>query len=157
MKLYVASSWRNEIQPAVVTFLRGAGHTVYDFRAPAPNESGFAWADIDPDWQNWHPATFRDALEHPVAVRGFALDLAALQAADGCVLVLPCGRSAHLEAGYCVGAGKPCWILVREPCEPELMYAMAEKICRDLGELQAEIKQWEVAREGAALAEKEPD
>ena len=36
MKIYVASSWRNAQQPAVVARLREAGHEVYDFRNPAP-------------------------------------------------------------------------------------------------------------------------
>ena len=34
MKIYVASSWRNERQPDVVQALRNAGHDVYDFRHP---------------------------------------------------------------------------------------------------------------------------
>ncbi len=33
MKVYIASSWRNEYQPTVVARLREAGHDVYDFRA----------------------------------------------------------------------------------------------------------------------------
>ena len=32
MKLYIASSWRNEYYPDVVKTLREAGHEVYDFR-----------------------------------------------------------------------------------------------------------------------------
>lgn len=34
-KIYVASSWRNQHQPQVVSFLREQGHEVYDFRHPA--------------------------------------------------------------------------------------------------------------------------
>jgi nucleoside 2-deoxyribosyltransferase len=49
--------------------------------------------------------------------------------ADCCVLVLPCGRSAHIEAGYMAGRGKPVWVLAVEPCEPELMY----KLCKPGG------------------------
>ena len=32
MKVYVASSWNNEVYPEVVKALRRAGHDVYDFR-----------------------------------------------------------------------------------------------------------------------------
>jgi len=46
-KIYVASSWRNPIQPRIVRVLREAGHTVYDFRNPAPGYKGFAWSDLD--------------------------------------------------------------------------------------------------------------
>lgn len=40
MKIYLASSWRNERQPAVLAALREAGHEVYDFRNPAPRHEG---------------------------------------------------------------------------------------------------------------------
>lgn len=53
MKIYVASSWRNKIQPLVVLALREAGHEVYDFRNPAPGNTGFQWSEIDPAWQSW--------------------------------------------------------------------------------------------------------
>jgi len=56
-------------------------------------------------------------------------------AAHTCVLVLPCGRSAHLEAGYFVGASKPLYILIEDEIEPELMYKMADFIFGDLDEL----------------------
>ena len=36
-RIYVASSWRNALQPGVVTKLRRDGHEVYDFREPAPS------------------------------------------------------------------------------------------------------------------------
>ena len=36
----------------------------------------------------------------------FKADLDALNWADTCLLVLPCGRSAHTEAGWMKGAGK---------------------------------------------------
>jgi hypothetical protein len=45
-------------------------------------------------------------LEHPKAVRQFRNDIEAMEACDTCVLVLPCGRSAHTEAGWFAGRGK---------------------------------------------------
>lgn len=125
--IYVASSWRNPYQPAVVERLRLAGHTVYDFRHPAPGNKGFGWSAIDPDWLNWTPPQFAQALQHPVAQAGFALDHAAMEAADTFVLVLPCGRSAHLELGWACGQGKDAFILIpTEQEEPELMYLEAK-------------------------------
>lgn len=126
MRIYVASSWRNASQPAVVQAVRGAGHAVYDFRSPRPGDHGFHWSEIDAGWQGWTPHVFRQALAHPVAASGFKMDMDALVACDACVLVLPCGRSAHLEAGWASGAGKRLIILLAEGCEPELMYRMAE-------------------------------
>lgn len=135
-RIYVASSWRNAEQPVVVGKLRELGHTVYDFRNPRPGDHGFAWSEIDPDWIGWQPRAFRVCLDHPVAVAGFASDFDAMRWADAFVLVLPCGRSAHLEAGWAIGAGKPTAILLHEDkFEPELMYRMADLIACDLDEV----------------------
>lgn len=126
MKIYVASSWRNERQPSVVLQLRQAGHEVYDFRHPAPGNEGFAWSAIDPDWQRWSAGDLIAALNHPVAVEGFRFDFEAMKWADAFVLVHPCGRSAHLEAGWAAGAGKPVFVLLEEHGEPELMLKLVE-------------------------------
>ena len=128
-KIYVASSWRNDIQPAVVIELRGHGHEVYDFRHPQPGDKGFHWAAIDPDWQNWTPYRYRESLNNPIAGDGFRSDFEAMEWADTCVLVLPCGRSAHLEAGWFVGSQRRLIILLDSNPEPELMYKMADEIC----------------------------
>jgi hypothetical protein len=41
MKLYIASSWRNEYYPDVVKTLCEEGHEVYDFRNPPSGGYGF--------------------------------------------------------------------------------------------------------------------
>ena len=125
-RIYVASSWRNLYQQAAVQMLRELGHDVYDFRNPRPGDHGFAWSELDPEWLGWNPAGFRELLDHPIAVAGFASDFDAMAWADTFVLLLPCGRSAHLEAGWAICAGKPTAILLAEDgFEPELMYRMA--------------------------------
>ncbi len=138
-KIYVATSWRNERQPAIVERLRSEGHEVYDFRNPAPGDTGFHWSEIDADWEDWSAAWYRCALDHPVARRGFACDRGAMQWADTCVLVLPCGRSAHIEAGWFAGNGRRLLILLDNQPEPELMYKMADHICLDLDEAIREL------------------
>lgn len=134
MKIYVASSWRNHLQPAIVMTLRRCGHDVYDFRNPIPDGYGFSWAEIDPEWKNWTPTQYREALKHPIAERGYGFDIAALRDCDACVLVLPSGRSASWEFGYAMGAGKSGYVIQFEPCEPELMYREA-KILTSMNEL----------------------
>ena len=124
MRLYVASSWRNAYQPTVVLTLRDAQHEVYDFRNPGNGEQGFGWGRIDTSWQAWGVAEFRFALRHPLAEHGFALDKAALDWCQACVLVLPSGMSAHLEAGWCAAKGKPVVIYAPELKEAELMYKL---------------------------------
>lgn len=134
-RIYVASSWRNAYQQGVVYALRTAGHEVYDFKNPAPGEHGFQWSEVDPEWKSWDPDTYRDALTHPVSLHGFKNDYDAMQWADTGVLVLPSGRSAHIEAGYFNGAGKALHILLLEPQEPELMYLMATGISLSVPQL----------------------
>lgn len=129
MKIYVASSWRNGYQQAVVAYLRTMGHEVYDFRNPAPGDRGFSWSEIDPNWKAWTPTEYREALKHPVAARGHSFDMAALRGCDACVLVLPSGRSASWEFGFAMGEGKIAAVFMPEPCEPELMYRGAEILC----------------------------
>ena len=133
-KIYVASSWRNLIQPAIVTILKSIGHEVYDFRHPANNDDWFHWTEIDPNWQSWTPEEFKQALEHPVAESGFKKDMDALDRSDACVLVMPCGRSAHLELGYAIGKRQKTVILL-EAGEPELMYKMVDHIITSPNEL----------------------
>ncbi len=134
MKIYVASSWRNLYQQDMVHAVRKAGHEVYDFRNPREGDDGFQWSDIDPKWQDWTPAEYRDYLTHPIAQAGFKSDMDALRWCDTVVAVQPFGRSASLELGWAVGAGKPTILLLADG-EPELMVKMCNYICVDLAEV----------------------
>ena len=134
-KIYVASSWRNKYQPEVVRALKAAGHEVYDFRNPVHNPGGFHWADIGEDWQDWTTGQYIENLTHPIAERGFKADYDAMLWADVCVLVLPCGRSAHTEAGWMAGAGKKVIAYIPEKGEPELMYKLFDQVVDSLEDL----------------------
>lgn len=144
MKIYVASSWRNEVQQDVVRALRQAGHDVYDFRNPAPGDHGFGWRQCASPDQLRDGRAFRDeVLTHPIARAGFRKDMDALQAAEVTVLVLPCGRSAHLELGYATGAGQLTVVLLDQPMsEPELMYLMNTALCTSVDEVVAKLNHW---------------
>ena len=134
-RIYVASSWRNQYYPEVVQRLREAGHEVYDFRNPPHGGAGFHWTDIDPDAPAWTYAQYAEGLHHPLAERQFQADIDALTWADTCVLVLPCGRSAHTEAGWMAGAGKRVVAYIPEMVEPELMYKLFDGVAGSLEEL----------------------
>ena len=121
-KISVASSWRNESYPDVVRHLREEGFEVYDFRNPPSGGEGFHWYNISEKWLEWTPKEYRDKLEHPMAERQFANDFEAMESCDACVLVLPCGRSAHTEAGWFAGKGKKVIAYIPSKQEPELMY-----------------------------------
>lgn len=146
VRIYVASSWRNDYQPEVVRGLRELDHEVYDFKHPVPGNEGFHWSEIGRGWKSWTLDEYTEALKHPIAEAGFTLDFAAMMESDACVLVLPCGRSAHIEAGYFVGANKPLLILLSsEQFEPELMYKMATGVFTGLGPLLLKLQDIEDA------------
>lgn len=128
MKIYVASSWRNPYYADIIEFLRSNNHLVYDFRNPDGSPSGFQWSNISPKWQEWTTKQFGEALNHPEAELAFKNDFDAMQWADVCLLVLPCGRSAHSEAGWMKGAGKKVYVYSPETQEPELMYKLYDGI-----------------------------
>lgn len=127
-KIYVASSWRNPYFPEVVERLRAAGHEVYDFRHPPHGGNGFRWTDVDPDCAQWTFADYVAGLKDPKAEQQFAADLEALEWADTCVLVLPCGRSAHTEAGWLKGRGCRTLVYIPEMMEAELMYKLFDGV-----------------------------
>ncbi len=135
MKIYVASSWRNVYFPQVVEGLRKAGFEVYDFRNPPSGGNGFRWSDIGADYMEWSPEEYRRNMGHPLAVRQLANDVEAMRDCDACVLLLPCGRSAHTEAGWFAGQGKKVFVLIPERQEPELMYGLFDGIATSVDEV----------------------
>ena len=134
-RIYVASSWRNTYYPEVVARLKEAGHEVYDFRNPPHGGNGFRWTDINEKALDWTFEQYAEGLHHPKAERQFQADLEALNWADTCVLVLPCGRSAHTEAGWMAGAGKKVIVYIPKMEEPELMYKLFQGVAGSLDDL----------------------
>ena len=143
--VYVASSWRNHFHPAIIALLKAAKIPCYDFKNP-DGGTGFSWAEVKPGLKrgiagkgsDWETADdYLAMIEHPRAIEGFDADFAAMNKADVFVLVLPCGKSAHLELGWAIGAGKRTAILLEDPVEPELMYKMVDHIATDVMDLLA--------------------
>ena len=134
-KIYVASSWRNQYYPDVLKKLREYGHEVYDFRNPPHNHGAFMWKDVDPEFDKWNVNQYKQGLQHPSSERQFQADLDALNWADTCLLVLPCGRSAHTEAGWMKGSGKKVIVYIPEMQEAELMYKLFDLVSGDLDEI----------------------
>jgi hypothetical protein len=140
-RVYVASSWRNNMQTAVVHAIRAAGFPVYDFK---DETIGFHWSDVNPTYKaklEGGELDFQELeamLDHPAAWAGFARDFTAMQQCDTMVMVLPCGRSAHLELGWAVGAGKrTCILNMEETPEPDLMVKMADYRCDSIMDVLA--------------------
>ena len=134
MKLYVASAWRNATSAlAMQNALLRAGHEVDCFCDDTGDRYVFHWQEITEEIRELNARTF---LSHPQAIRAFEEDRKWLDWADGVVMVLPCGNSAHLEAGYAVGCGK--WLGIFGDLtggEFDVMYGFANIVTDDLPEL----------------------
>lgn len=84
---------------------------------------------------DWTPKQYCNMLKHPKAEKQFHNDIEAMEACNICVLVLPCGRSAHTEAGWFAGKGKVTIAYIPEKQEPELMYKLFSRVCCNIDEL----------------------
>lgn len=133
-RIYLATSWKNEWHEPVLQTLRETGHEVYDFKNPGHGVKGFSWSQMQNE--DWTIESFRDAIQsEDRALAGFACDLRGMLWASVCVLLLPCGRSAHLEAGWFAGQGKPLIIAMQPGEGPDLMYLFAQHIVVNSEEL----------------------
>lgn len=140
LKIYLASSWRNKRYDRILAMLRDQGHEVYDFQNP-PQKTSFSWTQVSSTVLQGAPAEkYLEAVNHPIARKGFESDMEALRGCDVCVLCLPCGRSAHLEMGWAAGWGKQTIVFLEGVIdEPELMYLMCDSIVSTGTELSREL------------------
>lgn len=132
MRLYVIGSLRNPAVPQVAKRLREAGFLVFDdWYAAGP--------EADDKWQAYEQArgrTFAQALDGHAARHVFEFDRKNLEKADAVVLVLPAGKSAHLELGWALGQNKLGYVLL--PGEPErydVMYRFADGVYTSIEQL----------------------
>lgn len=125
-RFYVASSWRNtERLNQVVQGLRSQSHEVYDFREA---NAVFNWSQINEKWDRANPILnakeIQMALVSDFAIGAFANDLQGLEECDHLVLIMPCGRSAHLELGWFIGQGKQVSLILADNEKPDLMHLL---------------------------------
>ena len=73
----------------------------------------------------------KEELERYMIIRA----VSAIERADVCVLVLPCGRSAHAEAGWMKGKGKKTIVYMPEKQEAELMYRLFDGVVDSMEDL----------------------
>src|SRR5262249_14678888 len=123
----------NEYHDRVVDAARGAGADVFDYRAG--DEAG-PEAIFGPDFQNLTAADFAAALASSIAQEKLRADQDAIDRCDVFILLLPAGKSSHLESGYALRAGKRTIIAALDGVVPaELIYALADHIVTSIPEL----------------------
>lgn len=121
-RVYLIGSLRNPRVPELGRTMRRAGLDVFDdWHAAGP--------EADDHWQKYEQAkgnNFVQALKGAAAQHVFAFDCENLDASDAAVLVLPAGKSGHLELGYMAGKGKKTYILIdSDPERFDVMYNFA--------------------------------
>lgn len=130
--VYLIGSLRNPKVPQLAQRLREAGHEVFDdWYAAGP--------EADDYWQRYEMGrghSFAEALQGYAANHVFGYDKSHLDRCGVAVLLLPAGKSAHLEFGYMIGQGKPGYMLLdKEPERWDVMVKFATKVCATEEEL----------------------
>ncbi len=75
-------------------------------------------------------------LDHPSVKIIFKHDLNGLKNSDNFLLVLPAGKSAHIEAGIAYGLGKKCYA-IGEYDVTDSLYLIFDKIFKNENELKS--------------------
>jgi hypothetical protein len=137
MTVYLIGSLRNPYVPVLGEYLRENGISVFDdWHAPGPETDEFWQA-----YEQGRKKTFQEALNGWHAWHVFEYDRTHLDRCDAGVLVLPAGKSAHLELGYMKGLGKPTYVLFdQEPERWDVMYRFACAVCMNRAELLEHLK-----------------
>ena len=143
-RIYIASSWKNKFQQQLVEELRKRGHKVYDFKHPYGRNDVLVWESVSVT-HNLRSAyvekclkgeEFKRMLSDRQSIKRFNEHFAAMQDADTCILLLPAGRSSHIEAGHMNGMGKRVFVMdTSKEVTPELMYLALDDYFFDFEEL----------------------
>ena len=123
--IYLIGSMRNPKVPQIANRLRHRGFDVFDdWHATGP-----ASDELRQKYEQKRGRSYIDAMKGVHAVNVFNLDKHHLDTCDVAVMVLPAGRSAHLELGYKCGIGHKAYILMPgEPNRFDVMYGFANAI-----------------------------
>ena len=122
--IYNIGSLRNPAIPSIGNDLRGLGLDVFDDWYGAGPEADDYWKV----YEQGRGRSYQEALGGYAASHVFAFDKFHLDRCDMGLLVLPAGRSGHLELGYVAGSGKPTFILSDDPERWDVMYKFATKV-----------------------------
>lgn len=132
--VYMIGSLRNrKVVQTVAQELRETGYEVFDdWLAPGP--------EADDQWKEYEESrgrTYEEALQGYAAQHVFEFDHHHLLRADIGLLVMPCGKSGHLELGYMLGYGKRAYVLMDKPDRWDVMYQFATGVFWSLDTLIA--------------------
>jgi hypothetical protein len=133
LRVYIIGSLRLPLIREVAATLRADGHDVHDDWHAAGERSDDIWKE----YEQGRGRTFVEALKGRHAQNVFEYDKKWLDWAEAVVLVLPAGRSGHLELGYSAGQGKRTHILLDGSEDRwDVMYKFADQVHDSLTSLK---------------------
>ena len=144
MRIYIASSWKN--QQTVISLARlleDEGFNVDAFCRATDTRYAFHWSELVDSGDDLKNYDAIEMLADPRTQRAYTEDKKWLDWADTVIMLMPCGRSSHLEAGYAKGQGKRLYIYGEfRKGEFEVMYGFADGLFRieELPKLLTELK-----------------
>lgn len=130
--IYLIGSLRNPEVPRVGDYLREIGFDAFDqwYSAGEHADDEFYKYAKGRGWD------YRTALQSYAARHIFDFDKTHIDRCNIGVLVMPAGKSGHLELGYMVGCGKPGYILFdKEPERLDQMHRFATDMFFDIKDL----------------------
>lgn len=135
--IYLIGSLRNSRVPELANELRALGYTVFDDWFAAGEHADDAWRD----YEIGRGHNLKQALAGYAANHVFQFDMYHIRKADIGILLLPAGKSGHLELGYMIGFGCKSYIVYpEEPERFDVMYLLADKVLSSTEELIERMK-----------------
>lgn len=136
--IYLIGSLRNPEVPKIAETLRKeTSFEIFDDWHSAGPEADDYWQA----YEKFRGHSYPQALAGWHAQDVFAFDKRHLDRSVGGVLVLPAGKSGHLELGYLIGQGKFGYILMdKEPDRFDIMYQFANGVFFKLEDLISELR-----------------
>jgi hypothetical protein len=137
--VYLIGSLRNPEVPSVANKIRELGYDVFDDWYAAGPEADDYWQA----YERQRGRSYAEALEGFAANHVFDYDHSHLKRCDLAVLLLPAGKSGHLEFGYFRGLSKPGIICIpEEPERYDVMYRFASSVVVGEEALLEEVKKY---------------
>ena len=131
--IYLIGSLKNPEIPKIAERLRQQlGVEVFDsWYSPGPEADDFLR-----DHLRFRGLSYPEAMEEHAVRHIFEFDKTHIDRADTVVLVMPAGKSGHLELGYAIGKGKKGYILFdKEPERFDVMHRFADKVFLSIEDL----------------------
>lgn len=138
---FIAARWRNKDKVMeLAKKIESKGKTVYNFVEGDGTEY-----ELKDSEKKYSPEEFMNKFESipnwrsdPKVQEIFDVDMNALKESEKLVLLLPAGKSAHIEAGVAYGMGKHC-VVIGEQKETESLYFIFSEFYENIDDFIASL------------------